>query len=40
MSRYDAMDLASYYKLKEGEYSVSAEPGKAVSWLWFSLKGG
>ena len=40
MSRYDAADLASYYKLKEGEYSVSAEPGKAVSWLWFSLKGG
>ena len=39
MSRYDAMDLASYYKLKEGEYSVCAGPGMAVSRLWFSLKG-
>ena len=39
MSRYDAQDLASYYKLKEGEYVVSARPGKAVSRLWFSLKG-
>ena len=39
MSRYDAADLVSYYKLKEGEYSVSARPGKAVSQLWFSLKG-
>ena len=39
MSRYDAMDLASYYKLKEGEYSVCVGPGMAVSRLWFSLKG-
>ena len=39
MSRYDAIDLAAYYKLKEGEYSLNAEPGKAVSRLWFSLKG-
>ncbi len=39
MSLYDAADLASYYKLKEGEYVVSARPGKAVSRLWFSLKG-
>ena len=39
MSRYDAMDLASHYKLKEGEYSVWAGPGMAVSRLWFSLKG-
>ena len=39
MSRFDAQDLAAYYKLKEDEYSVSAAPGKAVSKLWFSLKG-
>ena len=39
MSRYDAQDLAAYYKLKEGEYSVDAVPGKAISRLWFSLKG-
>ncbi len=39
MSRYDAQDLAAYYKLKEGEYSIDAAPGKAVSKLWFSLKG-
>lgn len=39
MSRHDAADLASYYHLKEGEYFVFAEPGKAVSRLWFSLKG-
>ena len=39
MSRYDAQDLAAYYKLKDGEYLISAAPGKAVSKLWFSLKG-
>ena len=39
MSRYDAQDLAAYYKLKDGEYSIGAAPGKAVSRLWFSLKG-
>ena len=39
MSRYDAADLAAYYKLKEGEYTASAWFGKAVSRLWFSLKG-
>ena len=39
MSRYDAQDLAAYYKLKDGEYSIGAAPGKAVSQLWFSLKG-
>ncbi len=39
MSRYDAQDLAGYYKLKEDEYSFSALPGKAVSVLWFSPKG-
>ena len=39
MSRYDAQDLAAYYKLKDDEYSVAAAPGKAVSELWFSLKG-
>jgi len=39
MSRYDAQDLAAYYKLKDGEYSIKAAPGKAVSRLWFSLKG-
>ena len=39
MSRYDAQDLAAYYKLKDDEYSVEAAPGKAVSQIWFSLKG-
>lgn len=39
MSRYDAVALAEYYKLKDGEYSVVAAPGKAVSRLEFSLKG-
>ncbi len=39
MSRYDAADLAAYYKLKEGEFRASAWPGKAVCVLWFSLKG-
>ena len=39
MSRHDAIALAEYYKLKEGEYSIDAEPGKAVSRLCFSLKG-
>ena len=40
MSRYDAMDLAAYYRLKEGEYRLeTAWPGKAVYRLWFSLKG-
>ena len=39
MSRYDAADLAAYYKLAEDEFAVSAEPAKAVSHLWFSLKG-
>lgn len=39
MSRYDAQDLAAYYKLKDDEYSIKAAPGKAVSRLWFSLKG-
>ena len=39
MSRYDAMELAAYYKLKEGEYSFDAVPGKAVSKIWFSTKG-
>ena len=39
MSRYDAQDLVAYYKLKDGEYLISAAPGKAVSKLWFSLKG-
>ena len=39
MSRHDANALAEYYKLKDGEYSIDATPGKAVSKLWFSLKG-
>ena len=39
MSRYDAQDLSAYYKLKDGEYLIVAKPGKAVSKLWFSLKG-
>ena len=39
MSRNDAQDLAAYYKLKDDEYSIEAVPGKAVSKLWFSLKG-
>ena len=39
MSRHDAVALAEYYKLKEGEYSIVATPGKAVSRLEFSLKG-
>ncbi len=39
MSRFDAQDLAAYYKLKEGECTTTAWPGKAVSVLWFSLKG-
>ena len=39
MSRYDAQDLAAYYKLKDGEFSIEAAPGKAVSKLWFTLKG-
>ena len=39
MSRHDAQDLAEYYKLKDGEYLIEAAPGKAVSKLWFSLKG-
>ena len=39
MSRYDAADLAEYYKLNENEFSVSVGPGKAVTSLWFSLKG-
>ncbi len=39
MSRYDAADLAAYYKLAEDEFAVSAKPAKAVSRLWFSLKG-
>ncbi len=38
MSRYDAQDLVAYYKLRDGEYSIEAVPGKAVSKLWFSLK--
>ena len=39
MSRYDADYLAAHYKLKDGEYSFDAQPGKAVSRLWFSLMG-
>ena len=39
MSRYDAADLATHYKLKEGEYMVNAHPGKAVRRVWFSLQG-
>ena len=39
MSRHDAISLVEYYKLKDGEYSCEALPGKAVSQLWFSLKG-
>ena len=40
MSRYDAMDLAAFYRLKYGEYSFETKgPGKAVVSLWFSLKG-
>ena len=39
MSRHDAQDLAAYYKLKDGEYSIVAAPGKAVSRLEFSLRG-
>ena len=39
MSRHDAQALAEYYRLKDGEYSMDAAPGKAVSGLWFSLKG-
>ena len=39
MSRQDAIALAKYYKLKDGEYSVHALPEKAVHRLWFSLKG-
>ncbi len=40
MSRYDAMDLAAFYRLKDSEYSFAASgPGKAVYRLWFSLKG-
>ncbi len=39
MSRYDAQDLVTYYKLKDGEFLIGAAPGKAVSKLWFSLKG-
>ena len=39
MSRHDALALAEYYRLKDGEYSMDAAPGKAVSGLWFSLKG-
>ena len=40
MSRYDALELAAYYRLKEGEYSFYTEgPGMAVYGLWFSLNG-
>ena len=39
MSRYDAQDLVTYYRLKDGEFLIEAAPGKAVSKLWFSLKG-
>ena len=39
MSRLDAKDLAAYYRLKEDEFDVISLPGKAVSKLWFSLKG-
>jgi len=40
MSRYDAMELAACYRLKDGEYSFETSgPGKAVFRLWFSLKG-
>lgn len=39
MSRYDADYLAAHYKLKNEEYSFGAQPGKAVSRLWFSLMG-
>lgn len=39
MSRHDANALAEYYELKNGEYSIDATPGKAVSKLWFSLTG-
>ena len=39
MSRHDAIALAEHYRLKDGEYSMDAAPGKAVSRLWFSLRG-
>ena len=39
MSRYDAAELATYYKLKTDDYSLESLPGKAVSRLWISLMG-
>ena len=39
MARADAVVLAEHYNLKDDEVSIAALPGKAVSHIWFSLKG-
>ena len=39
MSRHDATALAAHYKLHDGDYSIEARPGKAVSRIWISLQG-
>lgn len=39
MARADAVVLAEHYNLKDDEVSIVALPRKAVSQIWFSLKG-